>query len=131
MNDAGTTILLTTHYIEEAERLCDRVCILDRGRKVEEASPDELQGRGTDTLYVQLRHPPETTPEFDIEAVESVSLDDGRLVVRAKQGGRTAPRVLRALDYAGLEVVDLDIARTSLEDVFVDLTERRDQGVEA
>ena len=131
MNDAGTTVLLTTHYIEEAERLCDRVCILDRGRKVEEASPNELQGRGTDTLYIRLRHPPEAAPTLDIETVESVSVDDGRLVVRAKQGGRTAPRVLRALDYAGLEVVDLDIARTSLEDVFVELTERRDQGATA
>jgi ABC-2 type transport system ATP-binding protein len=128
MNDAGTTVLLTTHYIEEAERLCDRVCILDRGRKVEVASPDELQGRGTDTLYVRLRHPPETPPTFDIETVEDVRYEDGRLVVRARQGGRTAPRLLRELDYAGHEVVDLDIARTSLEDVFVELTDHRDDG---
>ncbi|MFB6354552.1 MAG: ATP-binding cassette domain-containing protein [Halobacteriales archaeon] len=135
MNDAGTTILLTTHYIEEAERLCDEVCILDRGRKVEEASPDELRGRGTDTLYLRLRDPPATPPGLDIETVEEVTLSDGRLVVRAREGGRTAPQVIRALDAAGHEVVDLDIVRTSLEDVFVELTERRgerdDAGVAA
>jgi ABC-2 type transport system ATP-binding protein len=125
MNDAGTTILLTTHYIEEAERLCDRVCIMDRGRKIEEASPDELRGRGTDTLYIGLRNPPATAPALDIETVEDVSLDGGRLVVRAREGGRTAPRVIKELERAGHEVVDLDIARTSLEDVFVELTDDR------
>jgi len=128
MNDAGTTILLTTHYIEEAEELCDRVCIIDRGRKVEEASPGELQGRGTDTLYVRLRDPPATAPGFDMAAVESVELDGDWLEIRTSEGGRTAPQVLKALDTAGHAVVDLDIARTSLEDVFVDLTEHRPEG---
>jgi len=123
MNEAGTTILLTTHYIEEAERLCDRVAIVDHGRRVEEATPEALQGRGTDTLYLQLRDPPATVPAIDLDAVEDAWLEDGRLVVRAREGGRTAPRLLRELDYAGHEVVDLDIVRTSLEDVFVELTE--------
>ena len=131
MNDAGTTVLLTTHYIEEAERLCDRVCIVDRGRKVDEARPEELQSRGTDTLYIRLRHPPAEPPSFDVETVEDVRIEDGRLVVRASEGGRTAPRLLRELDYAGHEVVDLDIARTSLEDVFVELTEGHDGEVAA
>ncbi|MDZ7700596.1 MAG: ABC transporter ATP-binding protein [Halobacteriales archaeon] len=123
LNDDGTTILLTTHYIEEAERLCDQVCIMDRGRKVEEASPDELRGRGTDTLYLRLADVPATAPELDLETVESITLEGDRLVVRAKEGGRTAPRLIKELEWAGHEVVDLDIARTSLEEVFVDLTE--------
>ena len=131
MNDGGTTVLLTTHYIEEAERLCDRVCIVNQGRRVEVASPDDLRARGTDTLYVRLREPPTEPPALDVDAVESVRVQDGRLVVRASQGGRTAPRVLRALDAAGHEVVDLDIARTSLEDVFVELTDGRDAEVAA
>ncbi|MEF8855755.1 MAG: ABC transporter ATP-binding protein, partial [Haloarculaceae archaeon] len=58
MNAAGTTILLTTHYIEEAEALCDRVAIVDEGRKVEVASPDELTERGTDTIELTLPEPP-------------------------------------------------------------------------
>jgi len=128
MNQAGTTVLLTTHYIEEAERLCDRVCIIDRGRKVEVASPSELQGRGTDTLYVRLRDPPAMVPSFPIGAVDEVTLDADRLVIEASEGGRTAPQVLKALDAAGHEVVDLDITRTSLEDVFVELTESRREG---
>ena len=125
LNDAGTTILLTTHYIEEAERLCDRVAILDSGQKVEVASPDELQGRGTDTVHLRLRDPPETVPAFDLETVESVSLSNGRLSVRARNGGRTVPKLVTALAAAGHEVVDVDIVRTSLEDVFVELTEGR------
>ena len=122
MNDEGTTILLTTHYIEEAERLCARVAILDAGRKVEAASPDELRGRGTDTIHLWLADPPATAPRFDLAAVESVTLEDGRLTGRASSGGETAPALITALEAAGHHVVDMDIVRTSLEDVFVDLT---------
>jgi len=122
MNDEGTTILLTTHYIEEAERLCDRVAILDSGQKVEVASPDELRGRGTDTVHLRLADPPSSVPSFDLAAVESVSLDDGRLTVRTRNGGETAPALITALEDAGHHVVDMDIVRTSLEDIFVELT---------
>ncbi|WP_423750773.1 ATP-binding cassette domain-containing protein [Salinirarus marinus] len=124
LNEAGTTILLTTHYIEEAERLCDEVAILDSGRVVEVASPDELMDRGTDTITVTFRDPPSSVP--DVAAgnghVESVDLDDGRLVVTARQGGLLAPDLVRELDRGGHEIVDLDVSRTSLEEVFVEMT---------
>ncbi|MFB6141862.1 MAG: ATP-binding cassette domain-containing protein [Halorientalis sp.] len=130
LNDEGTTVLLTTHYIEEAERLCDRVAILDGGRKVEVATPDELMDRGTDRLSVGLRDPPATAPTLDIPDVHDVRLEDGRLLVTATRGSSVVPELVRQLEAQGLAVSDLDIERASLEEVFVDLT-RTGSSVEA
>ena len=124
LNESGTTVLLTTHYIEEAERLCDEVAILDSGSIVEVASPGELIDRGTDRISVTLRNPPSLPPEIAAGdgLVQSVELVDDRLVVTARQGGIVAPDLVRELDRAGHEIVDLDISRPSLEEVFVELT---------
>ncbi|WP_135853727.1 ABC transporter ATP-binding protein [Halorussus salinus] len=144
LNESGTTILLTTHYIEEAERLCDEVAILDSGNLLTVASPEELMDRGPDKIRVTLRDAPESAPDLPMLAgaggttgadgtpdadgttdegrVESVELDGDQLVVTATQGGLVAPDLVRALDRAGLEIVDFDISRTSLEEVFVDMT---------
>ncbi|MFB6122415.1 MAG: ATP-binding cassette domain-containing protein [Haloferacaceae archaeon] len=132
LNESGTTVLLTTHYIEEAERLCDEVAILDAGRVVEVASPDELMNRGTDTITVTFRDPPTSVPDLAVGDrhvegvgdghVENVALDDGRLVVTARRGGLLAPELVRELDRSGYEIVDLDVSRTSLEEVFVEMT---------
>ncbi|MFB6178563.1 MAG: ATP-binding cassette domain-containing protein [Halorientalis sp.] len=130
LNDEGTTILLTTHYIEEAERLCDRVAIMDAGRKVEVASPDELMNRGTDQLTIGFRNPPTTSPDLGLPDVRDVWLDDDRLVVTADRGTAIVPDVLRELERQGYEVSDLDIKRASLEEVFVDLT-RKESAIEA
>jgi len=122
MNAAGTTILLTTHYIEEAERLCDRVAIVDRGRKVEVATPAELTGRGTDTIEIGLAEPPAIAPTFENDAVLSTRMEDGSLLVTVRGAGRVAPDLLRTLERDGYRVADLDIRRASLEEVFVDMT---------
>jgi ABC-2 type transport system ATP-binding protein len=134
LNDAGTTILLTTHYIEEAERLCDEVAILDEGSLVTVASPAELMDRGTDRIRVGLREPPATVPDLGLDSdpaqysgttggrVESIECSEDGILVEASQGGLVAPDLVRALDRAGFEIVDLEISRTSLEEVFVDIT---------
>ncbi|MEF8813474.1 MAG: ABC transporter ATP-binding protein [Halovenus sp.] len=122
LNAAGTTILLTTHYIEEAEQLCDRVAIVDQGRKVEVATPDDLTGRGTDTLDIGLTAPPTVAPAFDHEDVVDARMENGRLLVTARGGSELVPHVFRRLEAADHEVTDLDIRRASLEEVFVDLT---------
>jgi len=155
LNQEGTTILLTTHYIEEAERLCDRVAILNEGTKLDVSTPEELMGRGTDTIYVRVREDeqaqtaePErvaaaatgagsesvaddasaSVPAGDrltaIDGVESATVEDGRLAVRARNGGSTAPEVLNALEAEGYEIADLEISRTSLEEIFVEMTNR-------
>ncbi|MCT9097908.1 ABC transporter ATP-binding protein [Haloarchaeobius sp. HME9146] len=124
LNDNGTTVLLTTHYIEEAERLCDRVAIVNEGSKVEVSTPDELMGRGTDTITVTLREPPATAPELNgtLDRVESVELDGDRLLVRARNGGAVTPALLNELEAMGHDIVNLDISRTSLEEIFVEMT---------
>ena len=124
LNQRGTTILLTTHYIEEAERLCDEVAILDSGRVLDVASPEELMRRGTDDVVVKLRSAPTAVPDFVAldDRVESVELDGRRLVVTATRGGLVAPEIVQRLDEAGHEIVDLEIQRTSLEEVFVEMT---------
>jgi ABC-2 type transport system ATP-binding protein len=122
LNDEGTTILLTTHYIEEAERLCDEVAIMDNGRKVTVASPDELMARGNDTIRLRLRESPARTPDIDIERVEEVTLDGDTVVATAPTGGEVAPALIRRLDRQGYTVTDIDISRTSLEEVFISLT---------
>jgi ABC-2 type transport system ATP-binding protein len=122
MNAAGTSILLTTHYIEEAERLCDRVAIVDEGRKVEVASPEDLTARGTDTVEVGLANPPVSPPRLQTDGVVDAEMNGDRLLVTVRQAGSVVPALLRELDRAGHEVTDLDIRRASLEEVFVDMT---------
>ncbi|WP_254537154.1 ABC transporter ATP-binding protein [Halomarina litorea] len=128
LNDEGTTILLTTHYIEEAERLCDRVAIVDSGRRVEVADPDDLRARATDELALTLADAPDTLPDFGSDDVTGVERDGDLLRVRAVGAGQVAPSVLRTLDEAGVAVHDMEIRRASLEEVFVDMTRREDDG---
>ena len=129
LNDQGTTILLTTHYIEEAERLCDEVAILDSGSVRAVATPEELKGRGADRIVVELRSPPTEVPDLlaGDDRVESVDIDGHTLEVTAREGGLVAPELVRELDRAGLEIVDLEIARTSLEEIFVEMTRTADR----
>jgi len=130
LNERGTTILLTTHYIEEAERLCDEVAILDSGEVVTVSTPDELMDRGTDRITVTFREPIQSAPSIAAGngQVEAVDVEEGRLVVAASRGGLVAPDLVRELDSAGYEIVDLDVSRTSLEEVFVEMT-RTDSAV--
>ena len=128
LNEEGTTVLLTTHYIEEAERLCDRVAIVNEGRKIAVATPEELKRRGTDTVSVALEPTPATAPALGPYAHGS-ALSGGRLDVRVDDGSRIAPRLVRDLEADGYEITDLEVSRTSLEEVFVELTGRDDRTV--
>jgi len=130
LNDQGKTILLTTHYIEEAERLCDEVAILDSGQVRAVATPEELKDRGTDRIVVELRESPATLPDLlsDDDRVESIDLDGHQLTITARNGGLVAPQLVRELDHAGVEIVDLEITRTSLEEVFVEMTRHDEDG---
>ncbi|WP_353633552.1 ABC transporter ATP-binding protein [Halobacterium sp. NMX12-1] len=122
LNDDGTTILLTTHYIEEAERLCDEVAIIDSGRKVTVATPDQLTERGTDEVTLTLDAALDAAPAIDDDRVDSVAVDGRTVTLRASSGSEVVPVAVRQLEAAGHRVVDVDVARTSLEDVFVDIT---------
>ncbi|MFB6269561.1 MAG: ABC transporter ATP-binding protein, partial [Halobacterium sp.] len=118
LNDDGTTVLLTTHYIEEAERLCDQVAIIDSGSKVTVATPDDLTERGTDTVTLTLESAPTGTPELTGDHVDSVTVDGRTVTLRAGKGSEAVPVAIRQLEAAGHRVLDVDVSRTSLEDVF-------------
>ncbi|EMA41465.1 ABC transporter ATP-binding protein [Halococcus hamelinensis] len=127
LNEDGLTVLLTTHYIEEAEQLCDEVAIMDEGQKVTVASPAELMAKGDDTVRLRLRDPPASTPTVTDDRVTDVGLDGDLLTVSAASGGEVTPELVRDLDRQGHTVVDVDISRTSLEEVFISLTGHDDE----
>lgn len=120
----GITILLTTHYLEEADRLARRLAIVDRGRVVAEGSPDELKaGMGGDTILVELggegldrhaSHAIERVPD-----VREISLDGTTLRAHAEHGASTVPAVLSALESEAVPVAAVTVARPSLDDVYL------------
>jgi ABC-2 type transport system ATP-binding protein len=120
----GLTILLTTHYLEEADRLADRLAIVDSGRIVVGGTPDALKGelRG-DAVHVELsERPDESTVRQAIggvPGVRDVSLDGRLLSARADDGAAAVPGVLAALDRVGSPVSAVTVARPSLDDVYL------------
>ena len=120
--DEGITVLLTTHYLEEADRLAAQLAIVDRGRVVATGSPDELKRelRG-DALHVEL--------ESDLNGARAglervtglseVTIDGRSLRARAEDGARAVPAVLAALDSHGVAVASVTVARPSLDDVYL------------
>jgi len=125
---AKRTILLTTHYIEEAERLCDRVAIIDEGKIVALGSPHELQERvfGQSRIEVVTALPmPAELPPFEAVAKYSLSDDGKTLVVDSTRPARTLPDLIRWIDQKGLELEDIHLKRPTLEDVFIELTGKK------
>ena len=123
LNAEGKTILLTTHYIEEAEELCEEVAIIDRGRIIAQGSPDELvQAGGERHLEIRLTDVPNGLPE----AVTSRDhfVDGDRVVIRAPHPRRIVAEVLNGLYARDLKITEVRIKESSLEEVFVQLTGR-------
>ncbi len=121
------TVLLTTHYIEEAERLCDRVAIIDRGKVIAAGTPRELvQGSGKGTrLEVRLSRPVAPDQLKSLDAVLDCRLTDGTYYLHANPVALAVASLIRFLEAEGNQLLDLHIAQPSLEDVFVDITGRR------
>ena len=126
----GLTILLTTHYLEEADRLASQLAIVDRGRVVAAGTPDELKGGlHGDTVQIELATP--GVPDQVHSALARVpgireTGIAGRLVsTRADDGATAVPALLAALDHAGIAVHGVTAARPSLDDVYLRVTGRR------
>ena len=121
------TVLLTTHYLEEADRLADQLAIVDHGRIVVTGSPDELKnGLRGDAVFVELA--PETDLDAALRAISRVTglgdvIVDGRILRgRAPVGAIALPQVLGELDDAQLKVASATVARPSLDDVYLKYT---------
>jgi len=123
------TILLTTHYIEEAERLCDRVAIIDNGTIIELGTPREIQERTLGNAIVEIvtNEPAslDRLPEL-LKREKLVAKPGGRaLTVQTSEPAKTIVEAVKWIDALGLELVDIHLKRPTLEDVFIELTGRR------
>ncbi|MFI0738490.1 ABC transporter ATP-binding protein [Streptomyces sp. NPDC021100] len=137
--EEGLSILLTTHYLDEADRLAERIAIVDRGRVVTTGTPDGLKGelRG-DAVHVELRDPVDPAAGPSLAAalgasagVREAVLDGRRLSARADDGAAAVPAVLAALAGAGVPVASVTVARPSLDDVYLRHAGRRFADVDA
>jgi len=125
IRDQGTTVFLTTHYMEEAERLCDRVLIIERGQIVALDTPEEL----IESLGVEKRLVFTVTDNAPIPSLEQIPLVTrvdriGDRIVVYGHGDRFASTVVRALEDEALDFLDLRTEQPNLEDVFLNLTGR-------
>jgi ABC-2 type transport system ATP-binding protein len=124
----GGTVLLTTHYMDEAERLCDRLAIVDHGQIIAEGAPAKLIERlgGHHVIEFSLagdsHHPPETWKA--LPGVDSVHHDDGLVSLNVREPHHTIPALLDAVDKQSAQLEHLTTRQASLEDVFVRLTGR-------
>jgi ABC-2 type transport system ATP-binding protein len=121
----GKTVLLTTHYMDEAERLCDRIAIIDRGRIVALDSPENLiRSLGSENRIVfTVEGTAALEPIKEVKGVTRVESDGGRVVVYG-QGDRMVGDVVHALTEQGIQFRDLRTEQQNLEDVFLALTGR-------
>jgi ABC-2 type transport system ATP-binding protein len=129
LHNDGQTILLTTHYMEEADQLCDRVAIMDHGRVLALDTPANLKRSiGADTI-VSVR----TTGDLDklgellakdVAGVTRTRAADGRLELHVQGIDRLVPRIVLAAERGGFDLLDVSVAEPSLETVFINLTGR-------
>jgi ABC-2 type transport system ATP-binding protein len=121
------TIVLTTHYIEEAERLCDRVAIVDHGKVISQGTPLELKQASADKTRIEVRL---AKPESDdrlktLEGVADCRALNGAYVLHCQRPPQAIVALVKHLEVEGNELVSLEIFTPSLEDVFIELTGRR------
>jgi ABC-2 type transport system ATP-binding protein len=118
------TIILTTHYIEEAERLCDRVAIIDQGRIIAEGSPREIQSRtgGATRVEIHLEAP---IGALVLPQGVQVSDDGLTLVTTSLEPARAVVEMVKWIDAHALAMTDISLKKPTLEDVFIELTGKK------
>jgi len=127
----GGTVLLTTHYMDEAERLCDRLAIVDHGQVIAEGTPSDLIDRLGGHHVVEFEASGNSGDGTALESwrtlpgVESVRHDDGLISLTVHEPHLTIPALLDAVEKHGSQLLHLTTRQASLEDVFVNLTGRR------
>ena len=126
--EESLTILLTTHYLEEADELADRLAIVSRGKIVVEGTPTELKaGLRGDAVQVELQNGGAADAQAilaSLGASPEQVLDGRVLVARVENGGRAVPGIISALESAGIGVASVSVSRPSLDDVYLHYTGR-------
>jgi len=123
----GTTVFLTTHYLEEADALCDRVLVIDNGKIIAEGVPDELKRRiSGDVVTLSVTADAETAEQTlaGYPGVRDIAVDGRVIRMTVEHGEQALPGILRALDAAGITMASIQLARPTLDDVFLTLTGR-------
>ena len=126
LREGGTTVFLTTHYMDEADVLCDRLAIIDHGRLVAEGTADELKRQvAGDVVTVGVSEPQRALELLAGQPfVREGGSEDGQLRLYVERGEAAMPAILRLLDDAGLELSTIALARPTLDDVFLRQTGR-------
>src|SRR4030088_2608148 len=127
MHDRGTTVFLTTHYLDEADALCDRIAIIDYGKNVAEGTPEELKRAvAGDVVTLSVEGEPQRALDLlkDQPYVREASLEDGSLRLYVDRGEVAMPAILRQLDASGMQLLTIGLHRPSLDDVFLRKTGR-------
>ena len=127
LREGGTTVFLTTHYLEEADALADRLAIIDHGVIVAEGTGDELKRQvAGDVVTIGIDGDPEAVLAVvrDQPFVREATIEDDRIRLYVDQGDTALPQLIRVLDGVGLRARSLSLARPSLDDVFLRQTGR-------
>ncbi len=127
LNAAGQTVMLTTHYMEEADQLCDRVAIMDRGRVLALDTPENLKRLvGADTLVtLKVAAGAERLAAAlagGLSEVVTSRVSGGSLTIETRGADRLVPRLVALAESVGVDILDLTVAEPSLETVFINLT---------
>ncbi len=127
MHDRGTTVFLTTHYLDEADALCDRIAIIDQGKIVAEGTPEELKREVAGDL-VTLSVTGDQQNALDLlkgqPFVREATTEDGLVRLYVDRGETAMPSILRLIDSAGMQLLTIGLQRPSLDDVFLRKTGR-------
>ena len=130
LNNEGTTVLLTTQYLEEADQLADRIAIIDKGKIVREGKPQDLKAEvGFPTLIVNVQKDhQDAARQVLLQFGELRPTAEGTLGVGLREGAQVVTEVVRKLDDAKVHLIHLEINEPSLDDVFAEATGHRLEG---
>jgi ABC-2 type transport system ATP-binding protein len=128
MKSDGHTVLLTTHYLDEAEALCDRIAIIDRGRIVATGSPRSLVAGSSRAASItfETAQPVQSAWILTLPGIRDAECQGASGRLRTDDARRTIAELMRVFEARGVELVALHVDKASLEDVFMDLTTRRE-----